>query len=119
MPLPRISAAPPAPGPWTGFTQSPVAPQSPLPTPRRRRPLRGLGIGFAALVIAAGIGFASSVPSANGAGAAWTSFLPWTVLLLVLLGAAAVIRRAWWGLSAVIVAVLVWSAVFVPQMLPA
>ena len=78
-----------------------------------------MGIGFAALVVAAGIGFASSIPSANGAGAAWTSFLPWTVLLLVLLGAAAVIRRAWWGLSAVIVAALVWSAVFVPQMLPA
>ena len=119
MPLPRISAAPPAPGPWTGFTQPPAAPPLPQRARRRRRSLRGLGIGFAALVIAAGIGFAPSIPSANGAGAAWTSFLPWTVLLLVLLGAAAVIRRAWWGLSAVIVAALVWSAVFVPQMLPA
>ena len=37
----------------------------------------------------------------------------------MLLGAAAVVRRAWWGLSAVIVAAMVWSAVFVPQMLPA
>jgi vancomycin resistance protein VanJ len=119
MPLPRISAAPPAPGPWTGFTQPPVTPQPQQPASRRRRSLRGLGIGLAALVIAAGIGFAPLIPSANGAGAAWTSFLPWTVLLLVLLGAAAVIRRAWWGLSAVIVAALVWSVVFVPQMLPA
>ena len=41
------------------------------------------------------------------------------MLLLVVLGAIAVVRRAWWGQSAVIVAVLVWSAVFVPQMIPA
>lgn len=118
MPLPRISAAPPAPGSWTGFTQPPVPPAADRRPPRRRRSLRGLGIGLTALVVAAGIGLASSIPSANGAGAAWTSFLPWSILLLVLLGAVAVIRRAWWGLSAVIVAVLVWSAAFVPQLLP-
>ena len=29
------------------------------------------------------------------------------------------IRRAWWACSAVLVAVLVWSAVFVPQLIPA
>ena len=52
-------------------------------------------------------------------GAACTSFLPWTLVLLIVLGAAAVIRRAWWGISAVLVATMVWSGVFVPQLIPA
>ena len=56
-----------------------------------------LGIAAAALLIAAGIGFSSAIPSWDGVGAAWTSFLPWTLVLLIVLGAAAVIRRAWWG----------------------
>jgi vancomycin resistance protein VanJ len=60
--------------------------------------------------------FAGSVPSLDGVGAAWTSFLPWTAVLLVLLAVAAVVRRAWWGLSTVIVAAMVWSALFVPQL---
>jgi vancomycin resistance protein VanJ len=89
------------------------------PAPRvRRRSLRGLGIATAALLIAAGVGLSRSIPSLDGVGAAWTSFLPWTLLLLVLLGAAAVIRRAWWGISAVLVATMVWSGVFVPQLIP-
>jgi vancomycin resistance protein VanJ len=99
-------------------------PMSPAPAPgpadrRRRRSLRGLGIATTALLITAGVGFASSIPSLDGVGAAWTSFLPWTLVLFVLLGAAAVIRRAWWGLSAVLVATMVWSGVFVPQLIPA
>jgi vancomycin resistance protein VanJ len=97
-------------------------PMSPAPGPadrRRRRSLRGLGIATTALLITAGVGFASSIPSLDGVGAAWTSFLPWTLVLFVLLGAAAVIRRAWWGLSAVLVATMVWSGVFVPQLIPA
>jgi len=81
--------------------------------------MRGLLIAILALGIAAGIVFAPYIPSLNGMGAAWTSFLPWTVVPLVLLGAWATVRRAWWGLSAVIVSVMVWSAVFVPQLLPA
>jgi vancomycin resistance protein VanJ len=40
-------------------------------------------------------------------------------VLLVLLGAVSLIRRAWWACSAVLVAVLVWSVVFVPQLIPA
>lgn len=119
MPLPRISAAAPAPapGPWTGIGSTPPPVEPAKRT--RRRSLRGLGVALAALAVAAGVLFAGDIPSWNGAGAAWTSFLPWSVLLLVVLGALAVVRRAWWGLSAVIVAVLVWSSVFVPQMLPA
>ena len=73
----------------------------------------------AALLIAAGIGFCLVHPVLDGVGAAWTSFLPWTLVLLVVLGAAAVIRRAWWGISAVLVATMVWSGVFVPQLIPA
>ncbi|MGS0685987.1 endonuclease/exonuclease/phosphatase family protein [Nakamurella sp. GG22] len=105
MPLPRLS------------DPQPAAP-APRPT-RRRRSLRGLGIAVLAAAVTAGIVLAGSIPSLDGVGAAWTSFLPWTVVLLVLLAVAAVVRRAWWGLSAVIVAVMVWSAVFVPQMMAA
>ena len=73
---------------------------------------------MAAAVVAAGIGFAPWIPSMNGVGAAWTSFLPWSALLLVLLGVLALIRRAWWGLAAVVAAAVVWSAVFIPQLTP-
>jgi len=95
--------------------------QGPTASRRRRtgRSMRGLLIAILAIAVAAGVVFASSIPSLNGMGAAWTSFLPWTAVLLVLLGAIAVVRRAWWGLSAVIVSVMVWSAVFVPQLVPA
>ena len=102
MPLPRLTAEPPA-----------------RPPVRQRRSLRGLGISVAAVTVAAGIAFSARIPSWDGVGAAWTSFLPWTAVLLILLGAAAVIRRAWWGLSTVIIAAMVWSAVFVPQLIPA
>ncbi|MET0965775.1 MAG: endonuclease/exonuclease/phosphatase family protein [Nakamurella sp.] len=111
MPLPRVSATPNA---WTSATSTASA-----RPPDRRRSRRGLGVAAAALILAAGIGFAPLIPSWDGAGAAWTSFLPWSAVLLVLLGAVSLIRRAWWACSAVLVAVLVWSAVFVPQLIPA
>ena len=72
-----------------------------------------------ALSVTAGILLAPSIPSWDGMGTAWTSFLPWTAVLLVLLAAIAAVRRAWWGLSAVIVSLMVWSVVFVPQLMPA
>ena len=100
-------------GPVRPHVGGPVGPRI-----RRRRSLRGIGIALVALAIATGIGFSPAIPSLNGVGAVWTSFLPWTAVLLVLLAASAVIRRAWWGLSAVIVAAMVWSAVFVPQLIP-
>lgn len=84
-----------------------------------RRSFKGVGIGLGALAITAGVAFADRVPSWDGAGAAWTSFLPWTAVLLVVLAIVALIRRAWWGLSAVIVAAMVWSGVFVPQLFAA
>jgi vancomycin resistance protein VanJ len=37
----------------------------------------------------------------------------------VLLAAIAVVRRTWWGLSATIIAAMVWSITFVPQLMPA
>jgi vancomycin resistance protein VanJ len=115
MPQPRISAA-------RSTAPPPIAPHyradDQPPRPHRRRSLRGLGIAAAAVLIGAGVGFSSSIPSWDGVGAAWTSFLPWTLVLLVLLGAAAVIRQAWWGISAVLVATMVWSGVFVPQLIP-
>jgi len=101
MPLSRISAAQ-------------QAPERPV----RRRSRRGLGTAVLALGLAAGIGVSRWIPSLNGVGAAWTSFLPWTAVLIVLLGAIAAIRRAWWGLSVVLVAAMVWSGVFVPQFIP-
>jgi vancomycin resistance protein VanJ len=138
MPLPRVSATPnvwtstgsrawnadaESPGPsYLGYGGGPADNSAvpPLRHPgRRRRSLRGLGTAVAALVIAAGTGLAPLIPSWDGVGAAWTSFLPWTAVLLVLLGALSLIRRAWWACSAVLVAVLVWSAVFVPQLIPA
>lgn len=72
-----------------------------------------------AVILALGILFAPDIPSLDGVGAAWTSFLPWTAVLIVVLGAAAVIRRSWWAGSAVIIAAMVWSITFVPQLLPA
>lgn len=72
----------------------------------------------AAVILALGILFAPDIPSLDGAGAAWTSFLPWTAVPIVLLGAAAVIRRSWWAGSAVIIAAMVWSITFVPQLMP-
>jgi vancomycin resistance protein VanJ len=73
----------------------------------------------AAVILALGILFAPDIPSLDGAGAAWTSFLPWVAVPIVLLGAAAVIRRSWWAGSAVIIAAMVWSITFVPQLVPA
>ncbi len=104
MPLPRI----------------PVDPDGARDVPRGRRSgrsLKGLGIASAALAITVGVVFAGRIPSWDGVGAAWTSFLPWTAVLLVVLAVLALVRRAWWGLSAVIVAAMVWSGVFVPQLL--
>jgi len=116
MPQPRISAA-------TSTARPPIAPQyrtaDQPPNPRRRQSLRGLGIAILALLIAGGIGFSWAIPSLDGVGAAWTSFLPWTLVLLIVLGAAAVIRRAWWGISAVVVATMVWSGVNAAQLIPA
>ncbi len=111
MPLPRI----------------PVAPQDlhddlPRDTARYRGPGRswkGVGFALVALTVTVGIVFADHIPSWDGVGAAWTSFLPWTSVLLAVLGVLALVRRAWWGLSAVIVAAMVWSGVFVPQLLAA
>jgi vancomycin resistance protein VanJ len=111
MPLRRYPAG------HTPLTPTPPPMTTPPPA-RRRRSRRGIGIAVAAAVVAAGIGFAPWIPSLNGAGAAWTSFLPWSALLLVLLGVAALIRRAWWGLAAVVAASVVWSAVFIPQLTP-
>lgn len=136
MPLSRISEGPAVPAPLAaaysgagdpagsahfgadGHYRAHQSVQPPRPH-RSRRSLRGLLIAVLALLITAGILFASWIPSLNGMGTAWTSFLPWTAVPLILLGALAAVRRAWWGLSAVIVAVMVWSAVFVPQLLPA
>ena len=84
----------------------------------RRRSLRGIGIALLAFAITAGIVLAPHIPSLDGLGTAWTSFLPWTAVPLVLLGAVGLVRRAWWGLSAVIVAAMVWSVAFVPHLVP-
>lgn len=108
MPLPRINAGPPPP---------PVVADPTRRSRPSRRSWRGVGVAVAALIITLGIVFSSSIPSWNGAGAAWNSFLPWSAVLLVLLGAVAALRRAWWGVSAVLVAAMVWSGVFVPQLL--
>ena len=72
-----------------------------------------------ALLLALGILLAPEVPSWNGAGAAWTSFLPWTAVPIVLLGALAVLRRSWWAGAAVLIAVMVWAVTFVPSLVPA
>jgi vancomycin resistance protein VanJ len=76
-------------------------------------------VAVAALILALGILFAPRIPSLDGIGAAWTSFLPWTAVMIVLLAAIAVVRRTWWGLSATIIAAMVWSITFVPQLMPA
>ena len=107
MPLPRIPVA------------EHDLPRDPSLDRRPRRSLKGAGIAVCALLVTAGIAFADRIPSWDGAGAAWTSFLPWTAVLLAVLGVFALVRRAWWGLSAVIVAAMVWSGVFVPQLMAA
>lgn len=105
----------------------PLQPVPPLPPargrsvrggrpPRRRRP--GWGIALLALLLAAALWFAPSAPSWQGLGTGWNSFLPWTAVLVLFLGLVALARRAWWGLAAVLVPALVWSAMFAPQILP-
>lgn len=106
MPLPPVPPLPPA-------RSRVVRDRRP---PRRRR--RGWGIALLALLLAAAIWFAPSAPSWQGLGTGWNSFLPWSAVLVLLLGLVALVRRAWWGLAAVLVPVLVWSAAFVPQLLP-
>ncbi len=81
--------------------------------------MKGILTAVCALGVTAGIVFADDIPSWNGVGAAWTSFLPWTAVLIVLLGVVALVRRAWWALSAVVIAAMVWSGVFVPQLIAA
>jgi vancomycin resistance protein VanJ len=81
--------------------------------------MKGLLTAVFALAITAGIVFSGDIPSWDGVGAAWTSFLPWTAVLIVVLGVIALARRAWWGLSAVVIAAMVWSGAFVPQLLSA
>lgn len=76
-------------------------------------------IAVLALALAAAIWFAPSVPSWQGLDTGWNSFLPWSAVLVALLALLALVRRAWWGLAAVLVPALVWSAAFVPQLLPA
>jgi len=78
-----------------------------------------LGVAAAAVILALGILFAPRIPSLNGVGSAWSSFLPWTAVLIVLLAALAAIRRSWWAAAAVTITALVWSVTFVPQLLPA
>lgn len=86
------------------------------PGPARRR--RGIGLAVLAVGLAAAIGFAPVLPSLNGVGAAWTSFLPWSAALISLLAIVATLRRAWIGLIAVLVAAIVWSVMFVPRLIP-
>ncbi len=86
---------------------------------RPRRSFKGLGTAVCAIAVTAGILLSDHIPSADGVGAAWTSFLPWTAVLLALLGVIALVRRAWWGLSAVVIAAMVWSGIFVPQLIAA
>ncbi len=107
MPLPRFSV------PDDDFRSGDVRARRP------KRSFRGVGTAVCALAVTAGIVFADHIPSADGVGAAWTSFLPWTAVLLALLGVIALVRRAWWGLSAVVIAAMVWSGVFVPQLIAA
>lgn len=102
MPLRPVPPPPPSSGPGR--------------RPRRRR--RGAGIAVLALIVSAAIWFAPLAPSWQGLGTGWNSFLPWSGVLVLLLGVLALVRRAWWGLLSVLVPALVWSAVFVPQVLP-
>ena len=105
MPLPPVPPLPPARG--RGVRGRPQ---------RRRR--RGWGVALLALLLAAAIWFAPSAPSWQGVGTGWNSFLPWSAVGILLLGLIALARRAWWGLAAVLVPALVWSVMFVPQLLP-
>lgn len=105
MPMSPVPPAPP--------TRGRVRPGRPA---RRRR--RGWGIALLALLLSLAVWFAPQAPSWQGLGTGWNSFLPWSGALVVLLALLALVRRAWWGLAAVLVPALVWSAVFVPQLLP-
>ena len=125
-PLPPIrpTAGPAAPGPsapgypaWSGAAAAEQPGSYPPPAPAGRRRPRGIGLAVFTMAIGAGIVGYRSIPSLNGAGSAWTSFVPWTVVLVLLLGLVAVLRRAWWAVAAAVVAMTAWWVMFAPSLL--
>jgi vancomycin resistance protein VanJ len=113
--IPPATVPPGASGPSSA--QSARRPSGPESTRSRRR-VRGIGLAVGTLLVGAGIAGYRLIPSLNGVGSAWTSFVPWAVVLVLLLGLIAVLRRAWWAVGAAVVAMTAWWLTFGPTLLP-
>lgn len=87
----------------------------PAGTPRRRR---GLLITLAALLLTALLAGHRLVPNVRGIGSMVDSVTPFFGLGVPVLALAALLRRAWLALAALLLPALVWAGLFGPAWLP-
>lgn len=85
--------------------------------PAAARP-RGRVLASAAALLAFGLAGHRLLPRRGGLATVWEALLPWTAVLVIALAALALLRRSPVAAVGVLVAALVWSAMFLPQVLP-
>ena len=78
----------------------------------------GRVLASAAALLAFGLVGHRLLPRRGGLATVWEALLPWTAILVIALAVLALLRRSPIAAVAVLVAALVWSAMFLPQVLP-